>query len=576
MLVFALVALPPTLMGVMEAVQAARVHAERLRESVQNYAALASTYQHALVENSTNLLLDISRNKDLFRENGTPNASQCTQILAQAIRPFPLYASLVVLGPDGVPICGSDPSHLPKTAAQTEYFRRAVNTKAAFLSGYVVESDPAVPTLILAQPVLTDSNAVRAVLALAIRLEGLDASDRFLSLPLHGVVYLIDRNGVMLHGATVPAELGDNGLPADLAVPSIGFGGSSTFEASGKDGVARIYAISALESGSLSLLVGVPTHSGMGWIDSDLVTQILLVLAIWISGVLAAWLGTRLLVTRWTERLFEMTSAFSKGNLLARADLSDAPVEIRQLGDTLAAMAARLNSRQDELKAALQQKDMMLREIHHRIKNNLQTVTSLLNLFSRGNGADPAARSLREVRIRVQALALVHRHLYENPDHQVVHAQALLGELCQLIQLGSAAKTRVAVMCDAAAIDIEVDRAVPLALLVTELVTDAIHHSFPKDLTGTVSVRLDTTGDHDAELTVCDSAAAPSESAFSEDGQTPRLSTSLIQGFAAQLRGEIGTGNAKVSIKFPLVVHEPSRSTSRADDAADEEGRSFR
>src|SRR5262249_17873159 len=105
MLVFALVALPPTLMGVTEAVQAARGRRGRLPESVQNYAALASTYQHALIENSSNLLVDISRNNELFRQPGLPDARDCAQALAQAIRPYPLYASLVALGPDGTAIC---------------------------------------------------------------------------------------------------------------------------------------------------------------------------------------------------------------------------------------------------------------------------------------------------------------------------------------------------------------------------------------------------------------------------------------------------------------------------------------
>lgn len=565
MLVFALVALPPTLMGVMEAVQASRIHGERLRESVQNYAALASTYQHALIENSTNLLVDVSRNSELFRQTGAPDARDCAQALAQAIRPYPLYASLVALGPDGAAICSSDPARLPEGAAQTEYFRQAVATKAAFLSGYVMGSDPAVPLVILAQPVLSDPTTVRAVLALAIRLDGLDASERFLSLPSHGVVYLVDRNGVLLHGTTIPGELGDNGLPPDWDISSIGSGKATIFEASGKDGIARIYAVSALESGSLSLLVGVPANSSVGWIDSDLVTQILLVFAIWISGVLAAWLGTRLLVTRWTERLFEMTTAFSKGNLSARADLTDAPTEIRQLGDTLAEMAGRLESRQDELRAAVHQKDMMLREIHHRIKNNLQTVTSLLNLFSRANGADPATRSLQDVRVRVQALALVHRHLYENPDHRAVHAKTLLEELCQLIELGSgAARRRVAIVCDAAPIEMEIDRAVPLALLVTELITDTIRHGFPNGLTGTVNVRLDSTGIHEAELTVYDNATARSNPVANRDDHSPSLSTSLIQGFAAQLGGEIGTDESKVFVRFPLFPHGSDSSISRA------------
>jgi len=553
MLVFALVALPPTLMGVTEAVQAARVHGERLRESVQNYAALASTYQHALIENSSNLLVDISRNNELFRQPGLPDARDCAQALAQAIRPYPLYASLVALGPDGTAICSSDPAHRPESAAQTEYFRRAVATKTAFLSGYVMGSDPAGPLLILAQPVLENPTTVKAVLALAIRLDSLDASERFLRLPPRGVVYLVDRNGVLLHGTTVPTDLGENGLPPDWDISSVDTSRSTIFEAKGNDGIARIYAVSALESGSLSLVVGVPSNRSGGWVDSDLATQILLVFAIWISGVLAAWLGTRLLVTRWTERLFEMTTAFSKGNLSARADLSDAPTEIRQLGDTLAEMAGRLEARQSELRAALQQKDMMLREIHHRIKNNLQTVTSLLNLFSRANGADPEARSLMEVRIRVQALALVHRHLYENPDQQMVQARALLGELCQLIQVGPGAAGRgVSIVCDAAPIDITIDRAVPLALLVTELITDTIRHR-PNGHSGTVKVRLDSVGIHEAKLTVYEDAAAPPNPVAHRDDHGPSLSASLIQGFAAQLGGEIGTNDSKVFVRFPLL-----------------------
>ena len=241
----------------------------------------------------------------------------------------------------------------------------------------------------------------------------------------------------------------------------------------------------------------------MGWADRDLIAQVVLVFAIWISGVLAAWLGTRYLVTRWTQRLFETTSALSKGDLSARADLEGAPLEIKQLGDTLAEMASRLNTRQGELKAAIEQKEGMLREIHHRIKNNLQTVTSLLNLYSRGVKNKPAMHALLDVRIRVQALALVHRHLYEGPENRSVNAKALIGELCQLIQLSSGvARTRVAIVGDVAPIDIGIDRAVPLALLATEVVTNALKHGFPEGRAGTVRVTLAVVDNADVKLTI--------------------------------------------------------------------------
>ena len=323
----------------------------------------------------------------------------------------------------------------------------------------------------------------------------------------------------------------------------------------------RVYAVSTLGSGSLFLLVGVPKGSSSAWADRDLITQILLVSAIWISGVLAAWLGTRLLVTRWTERLFETTSALSKGDLSARADLSDAPSEIRQLGDTLAEMATRLSTRQCELKSALDQKELMLREIHHRIKNNLQTVTSLLNLYSRGIKHDPAMQALQDIRIRVQALALVHRHLYENPEHQTVNAKALLGELSQLIQMSSGiARTRAAIAVDVAQLEVEIDRAVPLALLVTELLTNALKHAFPDNRSGGINLRLTVVENRNVELAVSDNGIDPShEYAPGQDvfaAQAPTLSMSLIRGFAMQLGAELSTqgppGSSMLMVRFPL------------------------
>ncbi len=559
MLVFALVALPPTLMGIVEAFKASSVNADRLRDSVRSFAALASTYQLALIENSTNLLLDLSVSKDVFASAGTVDESRCPPTLDQAIRPYPAYASLVVLDRQGRAVCANDAEHQGFDASKESYFQQAVAAKSKYLSGYMMGAQPPVPMLVLAQPVMSGGDQVAAVLALAIRLDKLNSGEQFLTLPTDGVVYLLDRNGLMLHGATVPAGLGDSGLPPAGEITAAQSNDGATFQTTAKDGIARVYAVSALEKGSLFVLVGVPKTGGPGWIDRDLVAQILLVTAIWISGVLAAWLGTRLLVTRWTSRLLVTTSALSKGNLSARADLDGAPAEIKQLGDTLAETAARLDTRQNELKAALEQKELLLREIHHRVKNNLQTVTSLLNLYSRGLQNEPARQSLQEVRIRVQALALVHRHLYENPEHQSVNAKALLGELCQLIQVSSGvSRTRVSLSVDVASVDVGIEHAVPLALLVTELVTNSLKHAFPDNRSGKVTVGL-SVADGVAEVAVSDDGIGlPSPS---EDGpdifsaQPTTLGFSLVRGFATQLGAEIktlGRPGSSVLVRFAL------------------------
>jgi two-component sensor histidine kinase len=163
------------------------------------------------------------------------------------------------------------------------------------------------------------------------------------------------------------------------------------------------------------------------------------------------------------------------------------------------------------------------------------------------------------VRIRVQALALVHRHLYENPEHQSVNAKALLGELCQLIQVSSGvSRTRVSLSVDVASVDVGIEHAVPLALLVTELVTNSLKHAFPDNRSGKVTVGL-SVADGVAEVAVSDDGIGlPSPS---EDGpdifsaQPTTLGFSLVRGFATQLGAEIktlGRPGSSVLVRFAL------------------------
>ncbi len=96
--------------------------------------------------------------------------------------------------------------------------------------------------------------------------------------------------------------------------------------------------------------------------------------------------------------------------------LDGAPTEFRLLGEGMSEMAAAIQERDRNLREAIAQKTMLVREVHHRVKNNLQIVMSLLSLQA-GRVRDPAAtEALRQARARINALALVHRILYEIED----------------------------------------------------------------------------------------------------------------------------------------------------------------
>jgi two-component sensor histidine kinase len=574
MLLFALLALPPTLVGIVEAINAYDEQNERARQSARQFAILASTFERHLIENSEYLLTSLAKEPAVLAADRPQGAGrQCGDLLSHAIKPYPVYGSLIVFDLKGAVLCSNDPAYASVSVGGRDWFREVVATDATQLSGYVIAQGPDVPALILGHPVHDAGGALKAVLALSIELDWLQPVERLLGLPSGGAAYLLDRDGAVLTGLEVPQGYGDRGLPDPQTLTAITTRDLFSFAADGRDGVARIYAVTPLEQGQLFILVGMPKSGTLGWIQRELVVQMIGFAALWLAGLLAAWIGTRALVTRWTEQLASTAKAMSKGNLSARANLQGAPAELRLLGDTLGHMAKRLEARQSELREALAQKDVLLREIHHRIKNNLQTVTSLLNLHSKGIRSEGAQQALQQIRMRVQALALVHRHLYESETMRDVELRSFLGDLCQLLQDGSGtSRWRVRLGLEIASLRMPVERATPLALLVTELVTNSFKHAFPDNRYGTITVKLVTVEDGMAVLSVADDGVGLPESAGSDPTEMAEkglgLGAKITQAFARQLGGELsisGPPGTTVTLTFPVDATAARQTTASTE-----------
>jgi two-component sensor histidine kinase len=269
----------------------------------------------------------------------------------------------------------------------------------------------------------------------------------------------------------------------------------------------------------------------------------------------------------------------SKGDLSVRADLAGAPVEIRRVGDTLGEMAARLEAQRRDLQAAVDEKDTLLREIHHRVKNNLQTVISLLNLQTKGIRLESARLALQQLKMRIQTLGLVHRHLYESDNLKTVDLRTFLGELCRLLQDGSGAPYwRVRVDLDIAPVSLQIERAIPLALLVTELATNSFKHAFPNGRTGTITVRL--TAQSDAILlTVADDGVGTSPpQSENSDEERSGLGLVLTQALAKQLGGTLaisGPPGTATIVTFPLSPPSSGPPVDLDTRAAEEENESM-
>jgi two-component sensor histidine kinase len=197
-----------------------------------------------------------------------------------------------------------------------------------------------------------------------------------------------------------------------------------------------------------------------------------------------------------------------------------------------------------------------LREIHHRVKNNLQVISSLLQLQSRGlDESDTQARyALRESQSRVQAMGLIHQKLYQTDTTSVSMADYVtqLGDtLLDTYRLND----RVEMYYDVEPIELDVDTAIPLGLIINELVTNSLKYAFPDGREGTIEISLYR---HEGgfKLRVADdgvgtAAAAPLEGSTS-------FGTRLIDLLTQKLRGQVNTPASETGYATEIMIDDPA------------------
>lgn len=161
--------------------------------------------------------------------------------------------------------------------------------------------------------------------------------------------------------------------------------------------------------------------------------------------------------------------------------------------------------REQAISAALQEKDILLRELYHRVKNNLQVISSMLNLQLRTLPEEAARTALQESADRVRAMALVHEKLYQSRNLSSIALNDYIADLCQ--QLGNAAgadKRGIALNAVAEPVDVGLQLAIPLGLALNELLANGLRHAFPDGRHGTITVSLEHQADGSLLLCVAD------------------------------------------------------------------------
>ena len=196
------------------------------------------------------------------------------------------------------------------------------------------------------------------------------------------------------------------------------------------------------------------------------------------------------------------------------------------------------------LEGQVQQKELLLKEINHRVKNSLQIVSSILQLQVPLTQSTEAAAALRNAAARVLAIAAVHERLYTGEDASVVRLDTFLSDLCS--EIGRAYGCPDGITTDVQRVDVPTDMAIPLALIVNELVTNVVKHVGPPC---TISLRPEI--GNALKLTISDTGQGPAQ-----DRPRAGLGTRIVDAFSTQLGAHVETkqvsGGYRVELTVPL------------------------
>ena len=370
--------------------------------------------------------------------------------------------------------------------------------------------------------------------------------------------WTFDRQGEVLT-SSLGLEGVDKVLPAGRDLAELARTREGVFRDTTASGEPRTYAVVPLAEGDLYLMSSWNAKAASR-LEQWGVDPRLFPLLMWVAGFLVSIWAAELLVGKHVRILHRSISDFASGDRRRQEiDVRGAPLELRQMAEAYLSMTDAITQDEAHLEDTIHQKDVLLREVHHRVKNNLQLIASIMNMQMR-RSANPETRGLlRGLHDRIMSLATIHRGLYQTSGLADVRADELLADIVrQIVSLGSVPAERFEVTHDFEEIRLIPDQAVPLSLLLTEAMTNALKYGGAAGgQKGRIAVSLKRTGDGGARLEVTNSvgteAMGPAEAA---GAFTTGLGAQLIAAFTQQVGGRIEQGmqgdRYRLGVDFPI------------------------
>ncbi|SKB87518.1 histidine kinase dimerization/phosphoacceptor domain -containing protein [Dyadobacter psychrophilus] len=209
----------------------------------------------------------------------------------------------------------------------------------------------------------------------------------------------------------------------------------------------------------------------------------------------------------------------------------------KKLEETVNERTVQLKKSLAEQSALLLEKDVLMKEIHHRVKNNLQVISGLLELQSKTLTDETAKEALREGRNRVRSIALIHQNLYQFENLSSIDLRQFINDLCKQVQSVFQRQKTIAVTVNVPELNLDIDSAVPLGLILNELLSNSFKYAFTEGKSGKIDIVMHTLEEGKYQLAYADNG--PGLPVDFDVSKAKTLGLQLINDLARQMGGRV-------------------------------------
>ena len=515
------------------------------RTKLAHEAIMMSDQERGAIREALGALTALQSQIDMDAPYGD---AQCDRRMETYVQSKHAVSFAGIVFADGVMHCGS-PLPEPLDLKGTPEYQRFIANPRQTITVYEKGAASQEPVIVVSEPIYRDGKLAGSV-AVSLRstyLSWANAPER----PSNAHYAILDSEGQEAAGFGAVDWLPPREDLRDLLQSE-----RRTAVMSTEQGQDRLYAVTPLFNDDIFAVSSWPDGKALSDITWAQYLTLLLPVLMWGLAVIVAYYAVDRFALRHVVYLDRLVSAYARsGRRLRATGVRDAPLEFAKLGGSFDRMAQEIEEREDAMRGSIAEKDALLKEVYHRVKNNLQMIVSLTNLQLRDATNDHERDGLTRLQDRIHGLAAVHQRLSEAERVDAVRIDAVLEDIAR-----NASATRDTVPAgltlsfDMVPHSEEADRALPLALFATEAIANAFDHGLTVGCTGRLSLSLQVCGDGEMALEVANSCP----SAPSEEPEEGGLGSKLIEGFAMQLRGrverDVRPDRYALRLVFPLMV----------------------